>query len=176
MKWRDTTRGGFPTRIYAEDGIGTRPIHGAIKTIYGWVSYAWYANGRFSNLGEDHPYDLIPEATGGRVMSANKQNRAWVVSDRHRAVIEVTFKKRTPKLIMGISESRVVYGKHYVCLGYSQLDFQNVRFSLNEALDEVARRLQLEIDGAEQRLSNLKKEMADLGKARTAAQKDSLNG
>jgi hypothetical protein len=54
------TRDGREARIYATDGMGNVPIHGAI--LYsngGWGSFAWGADGRRHTNTEDG-YDLIP--------------------------------------------------------------------------------------------------------------------
>ena len=40
-----TTRDGRKVRIYATDGSGVYPIHGAIKTEGGWWAYQWDING-----------------------------------------------------------------------------------------------------------------------------------
>ena len=40
------TRDGREVRIYAIDGRGDYPIHGAIKTFSGWEAYIWLGNGR----------------------------------------------------------------------------------------------------------------------------------
>ena len=45
-------------RIYATDGVGSQPIHGAIEDHRGWCSETWAHHGRFWSEGE-HPYDLI---------------------------------------------------------------------------------------------------------------------
>lgn len=39
------TREGLEVRIYAIDGCGFYPVHGAIKNEYGWNSTYWRGNG-----------------------------------------------------------------------------------------------------------------------------------
>ena len=59
-KWKETTRGGIKVRIYAQDGGGRYPIHGAVFEDNRWHQQKWRANGRFINHEIDHPDDLIP--------------------------------------------------------------------------------------------------------------------
>ena len=53
------TRDGREVRIYALDGDGTHPVHGACKhpETGGWVLQRWNEQGRIS--GPDFPSDLI---------------------------------------------------------------------------------------------------------------------
>ena len=39
------TRDGREVRIYAVDGFGKNPVHGAFLTEDGWMGYNWAANG-----------------------------------------------------------------------------------------------------------------------------------
>jgi hypothetical protein len=43
------TRDGREVRIYAVDGDGECPIHGAVKNPTGWHPMIWYSDGRFTN-------------------------------------------------------------------------------------------------------------------------------
>ena len=60
-KWKETTRGGSKVRIYAQDGGGKYPIHGAIFEDNRWHQQKWKANGRFTLHEADNPDDLVPE-------------------------------------------------------------------------------------------------------------------
>ena len=60
-KWKETTRDGSKVRIYAQDGGGKYPMHGAIWANGIWHPRKWKANGRFSNNETYHPDDLIPD-------------------------------------------------------------------------------------------------------------------
>ena len=51
------TRDGREVRIYAVDGSGSVPIHGAIKNSYGWEPYQWIKDGR--SYLTNGPEDLI---------------------------------------------------------------------------------------------------------------------
>jgi hypothetical protein len=51
------TRDGREVRIYAVDGGGSLPVHGAIKNTYGWEPYQWIKDGR--SYLKDGPEDLI---------------------------------------------------------------------------------------------------------------------
>lgn len=55
------TRNGREVRIYATDGGGSNPVHGAIKDGEKWFVSAWYPNGSwFEAVGnEPHDNDLI---------------------------------------------------------------------------------------------------------------------
>lgn len=54
------TRDGREVRIYAVDGAGHFPVHGATKESDGWVCRTWAANGLLSHQGEKHATDLLP--------------------------------------------------------------------------------------------------------------------
>jgi hypothetical protein len=58
-----TTRDGREVRIYAVDGCGAWPIHGAIKCIDGsWAARLWGSRGNRpidTHLNKDDPEDLI---------------------------------------------------------------------------------------------------------------------
>lgn len=48
------TRCGYPVRIYATDGAGSYPVHGAYCVEGAWTVCIWAMNGEFSLLiGED---------------------------------------------------------------------------------------------------------------------------
>lgn len=58
------TRDGRPVRIYATDGSGVWPIHGAVLTEEDWSVRSWHADGKYS--GSD-ACDLVvkpPRVTG----------------------------------------------------------------------------------------------------------------
>ena len=52
------TRDGSEVRIYATDGGGTRPIHGAVKNQDGWFLVLWRESGELFD-GFDSSSDLI---------------------------------------------------------------------------------------------------------------------
>ena len=58
-KWKETTRSGAKVRIYAQDGGGRHPIHGAVEGAC-WIAKVWSANGRFAGDDVNHPDDLLP--------------------------------------------------------------------------------------------------------------------
>ena len=53
------TRDGREVRIYAIDGIGKFPIHGAIKDNKGWEHNLWKKDGSFNGHLNESPSDLI---------------------------------------------------------------------------------------------------------------------
>ena len=53
------TRDGRDVRIYATDGGGTYPVHGAIKRPEGWVSASWGSTGYVFSAVRESPDDLI---------------------------------------------------------------------------------------------------------------------
>jgi hypothetical protein len=54
-----TTRDGREVRIYATDGCGSYPIHGAIKRSEGWTSVNWCEDGMHLESKKQTEYDLI---------------------------------------------------------------------------------------------------------------------
>jgi hypothetical protein len=53
------TRSGLPVRIYAVDGGGICPVHGAIKDDGGWYDDRWRVGGSYTDGGVDDPRDLV---------------------------------------------------------------------------------------------------------------------
>ena len=55
------TRDGREVRIYATDGCGVFPVHGAIEHDEGWSSFTWANNGSSINsaISKENPDDLI---------------------------------------------------------------------------------------------------------------------
>ena len=54
------TRDGREARVYAVDGGGSHPIHGAIKTDFGWESENWRENGSVYSSEPRGQADLMP--------------------------------------------------------------------------------------------------------------------
>ena len=54
------TRGGGKSRIYATDGDGEFPIHGAVQTGDKWDMITWTAGGCFHADGTVSKNDLMP--------------------------------------------------------------------------------------------------------------------
>jgi hypothetical protein len=61
------TRSGLPVRIYATDGAGRYPVHGAIKWDGGWDDNTWCADGSYAD----------GEADGSRSLVSAKAWREW---------------------------------------------------------------------------------------------------
>jgi hypothetical protein len=55
------TVAGDLVRIYAIDGYGTHPIHGANKAEYGWESDTWMADGTYILPAGSSGFDLASE-------------------------------------------------------------------------------------------------------------------
>ena len=53
------TRGGREVRIYATDGGGICPVHGAVKDGDIWVAYSWLPNGKI--YGHTAQWDALIE-------------------------------------------------------------------------------------------------------------------
>jgi hypothetical protein len=53
------TRDGREVRIYATDGGGEYPVHGAIRRGDGWGCEMWGSNGRIVSSCRQKPEDLI---------------------------------------------------------------------------------------------------------------------
>jgi hypothetical protein len=73
-----TTRDGREVRIYATDGGGTYPIHGAIERREGWVSASWGSTGYVVSPGREMLDDLIE-------VKPRKKIERWVMVERHDA-------------------------------------------------------------------------------------------
>jgi hypothetical protein len=58
MKKKYRTRDGREVRIYATDGDGAYPVHGAVNDLGGWVSVEWTEAGQFW-AREHNPTDLV---------------------------------------------------------------------------------------------------------------------
>lgn len=56
---RVRTDGGLEVRIYATDGDGDFPIHGATKHEDGWEAETWTREGRYAISNNDHSRDLV---------------------------------------------------------------------------------------------------------------------
>ena len=54
-----TTRIGNTVRIYAIDGRGSYPIHGAVKCEDGWNAEEWTDTGKFRSDNREAPLDLV---------------------------------------------------------------------------------------------------------------------
>ena len=53
------TRDGREVRIYATDGAGSHPIHGAIECSDGWINASWGSSGYFISTCRDMQEDLV---------------------------------------------------------------------------------------------------------------------
>jgi hypothetical protein len=53
------TRSGLEVRIYATDGGGTHPIHGAYKEDGNWLPTDWGTEGNWLESDETNEYDLV---------------------------------------------------------------------------------------------------------------------
>ena len=53
------TRDGREARVYAIDGNGPYPVHGAIKWEKGWKTENWTADGKYSTTVIDRHLDLV---------------------------------------------------------------------------------------------------------------------
>ena len=62
-RWRDTDRSGRRVRIYAEDGSGKYPIHGAAYGHKGWTPFSWNRDGKLYACTEQSASDLMPADT-----------------------------------------------------------------------------------------------------------------
>lgn len=54
------TRDGREVRIYATDGGGDFPVHGAAREYSGWCECSWCQNGRYFVDGDLSADDIIP--------------------------------------------------------------------------------------------------------------------
>jgi len=72
------TRDGREVRIYATDGRGVFPVHGAIKHVEGWTSVSWCEDGMHLGNNKQTEYDLIE-------VKPRKKIERWVMVERHDA-------------------------------------------------------------------------------------------
>jgi hypothetical protein len=84
-----TTRNGREVRIYATDGVGYYPIHGAVKDGDLWHSHVWTKDGARTGGQAVDEWDLIPVKTW----------RAW---KRHEMPV-IFMVKRIDENMNGIS-------------------------------------------------------------------------
>jgi hypothetical protein len=70
------TRDGREVRIYATDGAGEHPVHGALKSSKGWIYATWDSQGHVLNPRRETLEDLI------EVKPRMKFER-WVVVERN---------------------------------------------------------------------------------------------
>ena len=62
------TRDGAAVRIYAIDGVGIKPVHGAYKTSTGWQLCSWTLKGEYCTvLGSPRDLILPPHTLKGTV-------------------------------------------------------------------------------------------------------------
>jgi hypothetical protein len=59
-KWQPVTRGGYPVRIYAEDGSAPFRIHGAVYVNEGWKHVSWLSDGQYLSTNHYSDYNLMP--------------------------------------------------------------------------------------------------------------------
>ncbi len=77
------TRDGREVRIYATDGGGIYPVHGAIKGEHEWVLNKWSDDGKFEL--HNHKYDLIevkPRMKFERWVAIDSGGNASMLSER----------------------------------------------------------------------------------------------
>ena len=56
------TKDGQKVRVYATDGVGHHPVHGAILTSKGWMPAQWDENGRAFKPHLESELDLVDES------------------------------------------------------------------------------------------------------------------
>jgi hypothetical protein len=71
------TRDGREVRIYATDGRGVFPVHGAIRESNGWYSCNWSQYGKYSEE-PDSPSHLIE-------FKPRKKIERWIMVERYDA-------------------------------------------------------------------------------------------
>jgi len=83
------TRNGRPVRIYATDGGGGYPVHGATLNDGVWLVKAWKSNGLSSTVAE-HQLDIIskPKRITGWMNAYLHGNGIYAVSDLFESQIE----------------------------------------------------------------------------------------
>ena len=86
------TRGGLPVRIYAMDGAGPYPIHGAVRTERGWEDEKWDKYGEYVRAGASD-FDLIPVKTW-RAWKEGEAPRFFMAKHKESAVCSIQLASR----------------------------------------------------------------------------------
>jgi len=83
------TRDGREVRIYATDGVGSHPVHGAIKNPDGWRQATWMRDGYWASV--DMGSDLIEvkprikREVWVNVYEGEQQAMSWLFINRNLA-------------------------------------------------------------------------------------------
>ena len=89
------TRSGLPVRIYAVDGCGVYPVHGASRSSAGWEDQKWSDTGRYNMArAEEGGYDLVPAKTW----------RAWKEGEAPKFFM---VRSQDKKLMLGLDRSKI---------------------------------------------------------------------
>lgn len=64
------TRDGREVRVYATDGYGSHPIHGAIKSVGEWQMVSWQKGGQIYELSAINRSDLVNVPTPKHKLTA----------------------------------------------------------------------------------------------------------
>lgn len=101
------TASGLPVRIYATDGGGTQPIHGAIFEDGKWYPHSWWANGA---------YGAIDVATGLDLRDRAPVKRGWWIGvyTKGEARFASTFPSERDALIFNAGEGWKRFAVHYL--------------------------------------------------------------
>ena len=86
------TRDGREVRIYATDGGGDFPIHGAAREYSGWCECSWCQNGRYFVDGDLSADDIIPIPKGPVVEFC----RIWVENSHGLSALDGTEVSHNP--------------------------------------------------------------------------------
>ena len=69
-----STKDGRLARVYAKDGYGDFPLHGAILNDYGWEPYTWTINGSLK-LSAQSDADLLRSLSKDEVAKAVESHK-----------------------------------------------------------------------------------------------------
>ena len=63
------TQDGREARVYATDGGGRYPVHGAVKQIDRWEPESWTIEGRYFSQEEGHDEDFVDSGAASSLIN-----------------------------------------------------------------------------------------------------------
>ncbi len=98
------TRDGRKARIYATDGVGNHPIHGAMKATDGWSQMLWSADGKYIYRTQES-CDLLPPKRQVWVavycVNSNGALQSWLSNSKSMAEETSSSNGRTRIAVLG---------------------------------------------------------------------------
>ena len=80
-----TTRSGLPVRIYAVDGVGKYPVHGALFD-GAWIQHTWTVEGSWAET--THSHSLVPAKTWRSWRKNDAKPKFIITKDKSKLRLE----------------------------------------------------------------------------------------